>query len=321
MAAATEALIAAVVVALPSSSPPPSPLTPLSFPLPHIPSPPLSLPSPPTHTSPTYTKAPLGYRAVMIRSSVASPLPLPAPSLHLLLPVSNRRKDVPEADVPPRKRLCLTAPAPRFEVGESSAAAAARQPGLDATHATDYSFVDTVNATPGHPMSREVGYGITDVWDDMVGDMEGRAPTTLEELSQRVTDLAATLARDTHEMYVRFEEAQDDRALKRARVNMLFGDRRYHLHTTMLLKSKARHARQAWSQAMDYNKAVHAELLAYRAEVRALHEQISVLQRQRTEDNDRLTRHIQEGHDRTRELEPARDPKPHDGPADAGSSC
>ncbi|GJS41093.1 hypothetical protein Tco_0566136 [Tanacetum coccineum] len=204
MAAATKALIAAVAAALPSSSPPPSLLTPLSSPLPEIPSPPLPLPSP--------------------------PLPLPAPSSPLILPATDRREDVPEADVPPRKRV----------------------------------FIDTVDATFGRLMSREVGYEITNVWDDMVGDIEERAPTTLEELSQRVTDLAATLARDTHEM-------------------------RYHLHTVVLLKSKARHAWQAWSQTMDCNRAVHAELLAYRAEVRALHEQISVLQRQRTKDSDRLT--------------------------------
>ncbi|GKA44970.1 reverse transcriptase domain-containing protein [Tanacetum coccineum] len=57
---------------------------------------------------------------------------------------------------------------------------------------------------------------------------------------------------------------------------------------------------------MDYNRAVHAELLAYRAEVRALHEQISILQRQQTEDQ------------RAKEPEPARDPKPQDGLADAG---
>ncbi|GKE65622.1 hypothetical protein Tco_1519783, partial [Tanacetum coccineum] len=42
-----------------------------------IPSPPLPVPSPPT-TSPTYTEAPLGYRAAVIRLRVASPLPLPA---------------------------------------------------------------------------------------------------------------------------------------------------------------------------------------------------------------------------------------------------
>ncbi|GKB40430.1 putative reverse transcriptase domain-containing protein, partial [Tanacetum coccineum] len=179
------------------------------------------------------------------------------------------------------KRVCLTDLAPRFEVEESSAAAT-RQPGLDVTHATDYSFVDIVDATLGRPMSREVGYEITDVWDDMVGDMKERALITLEELSQRVTDLAATLARDTHEM-------------------------RYHLYTAMLLESEARYARQAWSQAMNCNRAIHAELLAYRVEVRALHEQISVLQRQQTEDQ------------RAREPEPARDPEPQDGPADAGS--
>ncbi|GKG61454.1 hypothetical protein Tco_0619179, partial [Tanacetum coccineum] len=82
----TKALIAAVAAELPSS-PPPSPLTPLSSPLPHIPSP---------------------------------PLPLPAPSSPLLLLATNRMEDVPEADVPPQKRLCLTAPAPTFEVRESS---------------------------------------------------------------------------------------------------------------------------------------------------------------------------------------------------------
>ncbi|GKC43964.1 hypothetical protein Tco_1061686 [Tanacetum coccineum] len=37
--------------------------------------------------------------------------------------------DIPEADTPPRKRLLLTTPRPGCEVGESSAAAAARQPG------------------------------------------------------------------------------------------------------------------------------------------------------------------------------------------------
>nr|GEX70959.1 hypothetical protein [Tanacetum cinerariifolium] len=50
------------------------------------------------------------------------PIPLPVPS-------ASRRAEIPEADTPPRKRLLLTAPRPGCEVGESSAAAAARQPG------------------------------------------------------------------------------------------------------------------------------------------------------------------------------------------------
>ncbi|GJW33638.1 hypothetical protein Tco_0053670 [Tanacetum coccineum] len=180
------------------------------------------------------------------------------------------QSDIIEAGMPLRKRARFNAPTARFEIGESSAVATARQPKLEVTHAADYSFVDIVDATPGRPMYREVGYRITDVWDDMVGDMRGIAPTTLEDLSQRVIDLATTLAQDTHEI-----------------------DRQYHLHTAMLLESEARHARQAQLQTMDYNRAIHAELLAYRAE----HE-----------------------HDKTREPEPARDLEPWDRPTDAGSS-
>ncbi|GKF02429.1 hypothetical protein Tco_0029352, partial [Tanacetum coccineum] len=49
-------------------------------------------------------------------------LPLPTPS-------TSRRADIPEADTPPRKRLLRTTPRPGCEIGESSTAAAARQPG------------------------------------------------------------------------------------------------------------------------------------------------------------------------------------------------
>nr|GEV84989.1 reverse transcriptase domain-containing protein [Tanacetum cinerariifolium] len=107
------------LLALPT--PPPSPLTPLSSPLPYIPSPPLL--SPPT-TSPTYAKAPLGYRAAKIY----------------------RRADIPEADIPPQKWLLLIAPTPRFEVGESSVATVARQSRSTMARRVDYSFVDTMDA-------------------------------------------------------------------------------------------------------------------------------------------------------------------------------
>ncbi|GKE00591.1 hypothetical protein Tco_1388574, partial [Tanacetum coccineum] len=130
-----------------------------------IPPPPLPLPSPPTHTIPTYDEASLGYRAAEIRLSAASP-PIHHPS------------EIPSP--------------PLFEVGKSSIAAA-RQSGFE---------VATVDVTAARPMSKEVGYRIEDVWDDMVGDMEERAPT-IEDLSQRVTNLATTLARDTHEIYIR----------------------------------------------------------------------------------------------------------------------
>ncbi|GKA48983.1 hypothetical protein Tco_0741941, partial [Tanacetum coccineum] len=160
MAESAEALIIEYAAAPKPPSLPPSPLTPLSSLLPQIPSPPLPLPSPPTHTSPTYDDAPLGYRAVGIRLRAASPSthhPSEIPSPPLLLPSTSHRDDIPKVDMPLRKRARFTTPAFGFEVEESSAVVAARQPGLD---------VATVDATYGRPMSREVGYGIEDVWDD-----------------------------------------------------------------------------------------------------------------------------------------------------------
>ncbi|GKG51731.1 hypothetical protein Tco_0544369, partial [Tanacetum coccineum] len=81
-------------------------------------SPPLPLPSP-TINNPTYAEAPLGYREAGIRMRAASP--------PLLLPYTSHRTDIPEAEIPPWKRACFTTPTFGFEVGESSAAAAARQ--------------------------------------------------------------------------------------------------------------------------------------------------------------------------------------------------
>ncbi|GKB91454.1 hypothetical protein Tco_0963726, partial [Tanacetum coccineum] len=83
-------------------------------PLPVAPSP-LPLPSPLT-TSPIDA----GAAGIRMRAAVASP-----PSL---LPSTSPRTDVPKAEMPPRKRACLTTPALGCEIGESSAAGAVRQP-------------------------------------------------------------------------------------------------------------------------------------------------------------------------------------------------
>nr|GEW82534.1 hypothetical protein [Tanacetum cinerariifolium] len=81
----------------------------------HVLSPPLSLPSPLT-TSPIDAGALLGYKAAGIR-------------MRALLPSTSHRTDVPEAEMPPQKRACFTTSALGLEVGESSTAGAARQPG------------------------------------------------------------------------------------------------------------------------------------------------------------------------------------------------
>ncbi|GJU76880.1 putative reverse transcriptase domain-containing protein [Tanacetum coccineum] len=158
--------------------------------LPVVPSP-VPLPSPLT-TSPTDTGAPLGYRAAGIRMRAADASP------PLSLPPTSPRTDIPEAEMPPRKRACLTTPAPGYEIGESSAAGAARQPG----------------PTPA-----------MDTWDEIVEAMMEIAPTTLEGVDQRVTELDTTVRQRTEEFEIRFEEAHDDRAYLGALVNTLYRDR------------------------------------------------------------------------------------------------
>ncbi|GJX83194.1 hypothetical protein Tco_0332675 [Tanacetum coccineum] len=150
---------AEVAILLAISTPPSSPLSPWSSPLPQIPSPSLPLSPPSPVLSPAPPPSPirsLGYRAAMIqmRAEAAStshslplsppfilsptrldapllgippllPISVPTSSPPLLLPSSSRREDRPEVTLPPRKRLGITL-GPRYEVGESSSAAAAR---------------------------------------------------------------------------------------------------------------------------------------------------------------------------------------------------
>ncbi|GJW95248.1 retrovirus-related pol polyprotein from transposon TNT 1-94 [Tanacetum coccineum] len=98
--------------------------------------------------------------------------------------------------MPSWKRLCLITPASRFEVGESSTAAAARQTRHTLAYRVDYGFIDTVDAS--------------------IRASEGRAMIAVEEVNERVTDLATTQRQDAHELQVRYEDAQNDQALLRA---------------------------------------------------------------------------------------------------------
>ncbi|GJZ18433.1 hypothetical protein Tco_0554556, partial [Tanacetum coccineum] len=93
---------------------------------------------------------------------------------------------IPEICLSLRKRSCHTAPTSGYEVGESSAASAARQDGPAVARMDLYRFVDMVDGAPGRPMSMELDYGITDTWDNMVGAIEEIAPTTRSLLRAQV---------------------------------------------------------------------------------------------------------------------------------------
>ncbi|GJY19631.1 hypothetical protein Tco_0391122 [Tanacetum coccineum] len=270
MAASTEALIAAVAATL---SPPPSPLTSYSSPLPQIPSPPLP-------TSPTDAGAPLGYRAVMIRLRAESPstshllplpppivlprtrasmvlmraaapstyilaprlgtlpsgippllpIPLPTSSPPLLLPSIDCRADVLEVTLLPSKRLCI-APGLRYEIGESSSAPTARPTG---GFRADYGFVGTLDAEIRRDPNREIGYGITDVWEDTDEIAEEIPATDVAELGQRMTDFVTTFRQDTDEIFGRLDDAHDDILVICGQLNLLQHSEVRALRTTVL---------------------------------------------------------------------------------------
>ncbi|GJX76203.1 hypothetical protein Tco_0323014, partial [Tanacetum coccineum] len=72
-------------------------------------------------------------------SPLSSPLPM-IPSPPLLLPPPIRRDIISEVDMPPRKRARFAALSHRFEIRESSAAIAARQPGSALTREQEATY-------------------------------------------------------------------------------------------------------------------------------------------------------------------------------------
>ncbi|GKG58866.1 hypothetical protein Tco_0594636, partial [Tanacetum coccineum] len=61
---------------------------------------------------------------------------------------------------------------------------------------------DTLEAAPGRRMSRELGYGIRDTWDDLlVGAIQEIALTTLEGVNQRVIELSSTVDQEDEIIY------------------------------------------------------------------------------------------------------------------------
>nr|GEV12937.1 putative ribonuclease H-like domain-containing protein [Tanacetum cinerariifolium] len=220
---------------------------------------------------------------------------LPRIRMRALLPSTFRRTDIPEADMPLWKRACLTTPALGFKIRESSATGAARQPG-------------PIESDLRRCRVEQEGYGITDTWDEIVDKLMEIAPTTLKGVNERVTELDTTVRQRTDEFEIRFEEAQDDRALLRARVNTLFRDRPDHHRTAMLMDREAMYSRKEWAFSMDRSSAIAAYVRTLETQVAALITQTTSLQTQLTTALGRI------------KTLKARDPEPQEGPAEAGNS-
>ncbi|GKA39104.1 hypothetical protein Tco_0731655 [Tanacetum coccineum] len=150
------------------------------------------------------------------------PIPLPAPS-------TSRRADIPEADTPPRKRLLLTTPRPGCEIGESSAAAAARQPG------------PTI--------------------ETRLRDTERRMMTALELVNRRVTYQVDVCTRESSEFCIRHHDAQKDRAAVRAEIEVLRIER-------LAYEQESMETHQALARSKAHCRALEARVTVLETEAR-----------------------------------------------------
>nr|GEZ40646.1 hypothetical protein [Tanacetum cinerariifolium] len=175
--------------------------------------------------------------------TVALPSPPLPPFLYIPPPV-DRRDDVPESELPPRKRSCLSTLDSRYEIEESSTARPTRGRGID------YGFVSTLDAEVRRRGIREVGYGIRDTWVDPAEAVPEIAPMTLGEVNTRVTELAKLHDHDTQDLYALLEDAQYT-----------------HQETILIVGEEAYASRKAWTHSIGLSQAVHYELQTHREQV------------------------------------------------------
>nr|GEZ54242.1 hypothetical protein [Tanacetum cinerariifolium] len=170
-----------IVRMLAMSYPPASPLSHWSSPPSHIFFPPL----PPTLSPPSPVLSPAPPPSPIYAPSLGTPLLLPisasTSSPPLKLPSASRREDRPEVTLPPRKRLGIAL---------------------------------------GLRYEREVGYRITNSWDEIVETLQGAPVSTDTELGGSMREFETRVRQDTDEIYMRLDDEQTERQLLAGRLNM-----------------------------------------------------------------------------------------------------
>ncbi|GKF73307.1 hypothetical protein Tco_0219639, partial [Tanacetum coccineum] len=190
------------------------------------------------------------------------PLPPLPPSLYIPPPV-DLRDDIPESEQPPRKRLYLSTPDSRYEVGESSTARPTKGRGID------YGFVSTVDAEERRQGIRDVGYEIRDTWVGPAEAVLEIAPMTVGEVNTRVTELVELHEHDTQDLYALLEDAQDSRSRISHRVNLLMRDWMTLQETVWMVEEEAYASREAWAHSIGLSHATHQKLQTHRDHVYA----------------------------------------------------
>nr|GEV96708.1 hypothetical protein [Tanacetum cinerariifolium] len=95
---------------------------------------------------------------------------------------------------------------------------------------------------------REIGYGITDSWDEIVETLQGTPVSTDTELGRYVREFETRVRQDTDEIYMRLDDEQTERQLLAGQLNMLFRDRCAHAYIRQLMETEAMMSRVAWCE-------------------------------------------------------------------------
>ncbi|GKB32982.1 hypothetical protein Tco_0872383 [Tanacetum coccineum] len=161
--------------------------------------------------------------------------------------------------MPLQRRLLLTAPTPRFKVRESSAAAAARQPGSIMPTGSITVFVDK-RGIQAFERLRE------------------RLWATVKVVNLRVSYQADVRRRESLGFYSRHQEAQEDRAAVRAEIEILRRER-------LAYEQESIKTRQALARSEAYSRALEAW-------IRVLETQAYRHEWQRQDADDRAIEHI-----------------------------
>nr|GEX96660.1 hypothetical protein [Tanacetum cinerariifolium] len=202
---------------------------------PHVPSPLL-----PSFGCPTQSQTlRLASTQALIDTVIAA---IPSPPLP---PPVDRRDDVPEIEMPPRKRLCLSTLGSRYEIVESSTARPTKDRGMD------YGFVSTLDVEARRRGIGEVGYGIRDTWVDPAETIPEIAPMTVEEESHiPISHYGLAACRLAYQ------------------------------ETIQIVEEEGYDVREAWSHLIGLSHAVQSELQTHREQVYAHGFQLQAYQTQ-----------------------------------------
>nr|GFA63313.1 hypothetical protein [Tanacetum cinerariifolium] len=154
-----------------------------------------------------------GYRAAMIRlrakaASTSHSPPLPPPFI-----LSPTRSDAPSSGTPlllPISAFTSSPPLQLPSARESSSATTARPVG---GLKVDYGFVATVDKEIIRDLDREIGYGITDSWDEIVETLQGAPVSTDTELGRYMREFETRVKQDMDEIYMMLDDEQTERQL------------------------------------------------------------------------------------------------------------